>query len=144
MGNALQQGEIRLRGVAINLSTTVLNRVVDAIHLTFYRSRRRKPKPPRKPRTPRVVELLRKALEWKALIESGEAANQADIARRERISRARVTQVMRLLRLAPEIQQHVLAIPDMVHKPEITEHVLRPITQIEDLNNQRMTFQELL
>ena len=112
--------------------------------MTFYRSRRRKPKPPRKPRTPRVVELLRKALEWKALIESGEAANQADIARRERISRARVTQVMRLLRLAPEIQQHVLAIPDMVHKPEITEHVLRPITQIEDLNNQRMTFQELL
>ena len=33
------------------------------------------PKPPREPKTPRVVELLRKAIEWKALLESGAIAN---------------------------------------------------------------------
>jgi hypothetical protein len=30
-------------------------------------------KPPKAPKTPRVVELLRKALEWQTLLESGEA-----------------------------------------------------------------------
>lgn len=37
---------------------------------------RGKPKPSRELKTPRVVELLRKALEWRALIESGEATNK--------------------------------------------------------------------
>jgi hypothetical protein len=46
------------------------------------------PKPPREPKTPRVVELLRKANEWKALLESGKVASQAEIALREGITRA--------------------------------------------------------
>jgi hypothetical protein len=68
-----------------------------------------------------VVEFLREALEWQALRASGEASNQADIARREGITRARVTQVMGMLRLAPDIQQQVLSLPDMVRRPAITE-----------------------
>ncbi|HEU5170324.1 MAG TPA: hypothetical protein VFU46_07290 [Gemmatimonadales bacterium] len=74
-------------------------------------------KPPKAPRTPRVVELLRKALEWEALLESGEVSNQAAIARREGITRARVTQVMGMLRLAPEIQPQILSLPDGVSRP---------------------------
>jgi hypothetical protein len=101
-------------------------------------------KPPKAPRTPRVVELLRKALEWQALLESGEASNQAAIARQEGITRARVTQVMGLLRLAPEIQEHVFSLPDMVRWPAISERALRPIAQIEDHKNQLAEFQELL
>jgi hypothetical protein len=62
------------------------------------------PKLPREPKTPRVVELLRKAVEWKALLESGKVASQAEIASREGVTRARVTQ-MGLLRLAPDIQE---------------------------------------
>jgi len=38
-------------------------------------------RPPKAPKMPRVVEILRKAVEWQALLESGEAANQAAIAR---------------------------------------------------------------
>ncbi|MFQ5741855.1 MAG: hypothetical protein ACE5JX_22905 [Acidobacteriota bacterium] len=101
-------------------------------------------KPPKAPRTPRVVELLRKAIEWQALLESGEEANQAAIARREGITRARVTQVMGLLRLAPEIQEHVLSLPDMVRRPAITERALRPIAQMERTNDQKARFQELV
>ncbi len=56
---------------------------------------RGKPKPPRDPRTPRVVELLRKAIEWQALLESGKVVSQAEIARQEGITRVRVTQVLR-------------------------------------------------
>ena len=82
--------------------------------------RRGKPKPPKDPKTPRVVELLRKAIAWQALLESGDAASQAEVARREGFTRARVTQVMGMLRLAPEIQEHVLSMPDMIRRPAIT------------------------
>jgi hypothetical protein len=63
------------------------------------------------------VELLRKAIEWQALLASGEAPNQVAIARREGLTRARVTQVMGLLRLAPEIHQHILSLPDRARRP---------------------------
>ena len=105
--------------------------------------RLRNRKPPREPKTPRVVELLRKAIEWQALLESGDVANQADIARREGITRARVTQVMGMLRFAPEIQQHVLSLPDMVRRPAITERALRPIAQIDSPKEQLQAFQAL-
>ena len=112
-------------------------RVVSAVPLSGV-----KPKPPKEPRTPRVVELLRNAIEWQALLESGEIANQVDIARREGITRARVTQVMGMLRLAPEIQQHILSLPEAVHRPASTERALRPIAQI-DRQKQADAFQEL-
>lgn len=51
-----------------------------------------------------VVELLRKALEWKALLDSAEATNQAGIARREGIPRARATQVMWCPHAGPPFQ----------------------------------------
>jgi len=106
--------------------------------------RRGKPKTPREPKTPRVVELLRKALEWQALLESGEAANLAAIARREGITPARVTQVMGMLRLIPGIQKHILAMPRTFGRPGITEQVLRPIAQLEDPQEQASAFSALL
>ena len=101
-------------------------------------------KPPKAPRTPRVVELLRKAIEWQALLESGDVANQAAIARQEGITRARVTQVMGLLRLAPEIQEHVLSLPDMARRPAITERALRPIAQLDQAGLQLGAFEQLI
>ena len=98
-------------------------------------------KPARIPKTPRVVELLRKAVEWKALLDSGEVATQADIACQEGITRARVTQVLGLLRLAPEIQEHILSLPDAAHPPLVTERILRPIVTIADHHNQLREFQ---
>jgi len=101
-------------------------------------------KPPTASRTPRVVELFRKALEWQALLESGQVHNQAEIARREGITRARVTHLMGLLRLAPEIQQHILSMPDMVLRPAITERALRPIARIAQSKDQIHAFEQLL
>ena len=105
---------------------------------------RGKPKLPKEPKPPRVVEFLRKALEWQALLASGEAKNQADISRREGISRVRVTQVMIMLRLAPEIQQHVLSMPETIRRSVISERALRPIARLEDAEDQKIQFQKLL
>jgi hypothetical protein len=107
-------------------------------------SPRRMAKSPKGPKTPRVVELLRKAMEWQALLVSGEIANQADIARRECITRARVTQVMGMLRLAPEIQGQILSMPDAVGRPPVTERMLRPFRTISDQNDQIREFQRFL
>jgi hypothetical protein len=100
--------------------------------------------PPRDPRTPLVVELLHKAMDWQGLIESGEVRNQAEIARRDGTTRARVTQIMALLRLAPEIWEQILALPETVDRPVITERALRPIAQMDDLTHQKARFDELL
>jgi hypothetical protein len=81
--------------------------------------------------TPRVVELLSRATEWQALIESRGVRNQAEIARQVGITRARVTQIMGLLRLAPEIQEEILAIPCACGRTAVTERALRPIVQLE-------------
>ena len=91
-----------------------------------------------------MVELFRKALEWQALLQSGQVHNQAEIARREGISRARVTQLMGLQRLAPEIQVHILSMPNAVRRPAITERALRSIAQIEDAAYQKAKFNELI
>ncbi|HBH96271.1 MAG TPA: hypothetical protein DDX89_00555 [Candidatus Omnitrophica bacterium] len=107
-------------------------------------STRQVDKPPRVPRIPRAVEFLCKALEWQALLASGQAKNQADIARQEGISRVRVTQVMWMLRLAPEIQERILAMPKMNRRPVVSERVLRPIAHLEDVMDQKTRFQELI
>ena len=102
------------------------------------------PKPPKKPKTPRVVELLQMAMEWQRQLDAGEVDTQAEIARREGITRARVTQVMGLLRLAPEIREQILALPRTVCRPSISERALRPMTQLPQARDQLRTFQKLL
>ena len=112
--------------------------------LTALPEHRSTTKAPKEPKTPRVVELLRTAHEWQALIESGEVRNQADIARREGITRARVTQIMAMLRLTPEIQEHILAMPEAVGRPAVSECAVRPIAHLADPKMQNRAFRDLL
>ena len=102
------------------------------------------PKPPREPKTPRVIELLRKAIEWKALLESGKVASQAEIARREGVTRARVTQVMGLLRLVPEIREKILSLPGTLYRSSVTERRLRTIGTITEQRDQVREFHRFL
>jgi hypothetical protein len=101
-------------------------------------------KPAQVPRTPRVVELLRKAIEWKALLDSGTIATQANIACQEGITRARVTQILGMLRLAPEIQERILSLPDTIRRRAVTERLLRPITAVADHRDQLREFKRHL
>ena len=58
--------------------------------------------------------------------------------------RVAVTQVLGLLRLAAEIQEHILSMPEMVGRPVVSERALRPISQIENTREQADRFQKLL
>ena len=91
-----------------------------------------------------MVEFVRKAIEWQALLESGQAKSQGDIAQREGISRPRVNQIMRLARLAPKIQEQLLRLTDQRTIRFFNENRLRPLTQIDDPARQLEEFQRLL
>jgi len=69
----------------------------------------------RKPvgRVPRVARLLALARRFELLIETGVAADYADLARLGQVTRARVNQVMNLLVLAPDIQEAILFLPSV-------------------------------
>ena len=69
---------------------------------------------------------------------------QADLARELGVSRVRITQVMSLLRLAPEIQDQLLRLTDQPAIRFFSENRLRPLTQIDDQARQLEEFQKLL
>ena len=64
-------------------------------------------------RIPRVARVLALAHHWQGLIRSGSVRDQADLARLVGVSRARVTQVLSLLWLAPDIQDQILHTPPL-------------------------------
>ena len=52
------------------------------------------------------------AYEFQELLEAGVVNNRAEIALRYGLSRARVTQIMKLLELPESAQEYVMALPD--------------------------------
>ena len=81
-------------------------------------------------RVPRVARLMALAIKIEGLIASGAIADQAEAARLGPVSRARMTQVMNLLLLAPDIQEAILDLPRTMrgHDP-IVETRLRSIVR---------------
>ena len=69
---------------------------------------------------PPAAEALRKAMAWQAEIEAGDMT-RARIARRERVTRARVTQVMSLLDLPEDVKVKLLEDDDAMKGMSIRE-----------------------
>jgi hypothetical protein len=70
------------------------------------------------------------AREWQKALENGDYSSPADLACKLGISRARVTQVLRLIRLAPEVLQAVATLGDPLPWPVVTERRLRSIVNL--------------
>ena len=62
-------------------------------------------------RVPRVARLMALALRCEGLLRSGAVENQTEIARLGHVTRARVSQILNLLNLAPDIQEAILDLP---------------------------------
>ena len=114
-------------GVLEDCDVGTLTRRIDADQVVRVVPSARGTLKPTGPKSSRVAELLRMAIEWRRQIDAGEVQNNAEIARREGITRARVTQVMSLLRLAPEFQEQILTMSDIIRRSAVTERRLRPI-----------------
>jgi len=86
---------------------------------------------------PRIVETLRKAIEWRRQLDAGEVPNQAAIARREGVTRARVTQILGLLRLPLGVRDRILALQGGPRQPGLSEHSLRRTLRAHEVENCR-------
>ena len=97
------------------------------------RKRHGEPKEPRRcprlpPRVPRVARLMALAIRFDELLRSGSVSDQAELAELGQVSRPRVTQILNLLALAPEIQEELLFLERAgVGREEVTERSLREL-----------------
>jgi len=98
---------------------------------------------PAKGRIPRLARLLALAHRIDALVQAGELRDLADAARILGLTRARVTQIMNLLLLAPEIQAEILELPPTMGRDVVTERQLRPIVAEPDWSRQFVLWRQL-
>jgi hypothetical protein len=95
-------------------------------------------------RVPRLARLLALAIKFDALVGAGTIRNYADLAHLGHVSRARISQLLSLVRLAPDIQEAILFLPLTRHGRDrmSLRHVL-PITLIPSWQRQRRLWQKL-
>ena len=84
-------------------------------------------KEPERGRVPRVARLLALAHRIDAMVRNGEFQDLAEAARAIGVTRARMTQIMNLLLLAPKIQEEILEMTVEAGRDLITERPLRSI-----------------
>jgi hypothetical protein len=60
------------------------------------------------PRIPRITRLMALAIKFETMVGRSEVRDYADLARLGYVTRARITQIMNLLNLAPDIQESML------------------------------------
>jgi hypothetical protein len=83
---------------------------------------------PDRGRRPRVAEVLALAISFEDMIRRGIAKDYSDLARLGCISKERVSQIMRLVWLAPEIQQEILTLLRTPHgRFDVGEVALRAV-----------------
>jgi hypothetical protein len=90
---------------------------------------------------PRIARLLALAIRFDRLLRAGEFRDYAELARLGRVTRARITQIMRLLDLAPDIQEQILFLPTL---KRLNERNLRPIVSRIDWNEQWRMFLKIV
>ena len=102
--------------------------------------------PPSLPRgrVPRVSRLLALAVRLDELVRTGVIQDYATLAELAHVSRARISQIMNLLALAPDIQEALLFLPrtergrDRIHLQQ-----LQPLAAALDWEQQRTLWRDL-
>ncbi len=108
-----------------------------SIQTVTYEFRRTEPVPVG--RLSRVTRLLALAHTINGRIRSGEIRDWAEAARLTGVTRARMTQIAKLLLLAPQIQGGILNLPNVTRGPDpVTERALRMAVAEVDWRNQKV------
>ena len=80
------------------------------------------------------------ALRLDGLLRKKTIRDYAELASLGRVTRARMTQIMKLLNLAPDIQEQILFLPNI---PGLNERNLRPLVSRIDWDEQRRLFRKI-
>lgn len=94
-----------------------------------------KPEPARRPA--KVAQQLALAHHLQAAIDRGAVADRAAVARKLGLTRARVTQLLDLLMLAPDVQEAVLALEAVDGAEPMAERTLRAVAHAGTWAEQR-------
>jgi len=81
------------------------------------------------------------AIRFEGLIRDEAFQNYAEIAHLGRITRARMTQITKLLQLAPDLQEQLLFLPPL---KGLNERNLRAVVQQLDWSTQRPIFEKMI
>jgi len=90
-------------------------------------------------RAPRVARLLALAHKLDGMVRSGQVAGYREVARLGQISSARLSQILTLLHLSPEIQEYIL-FASPAEARLLAEYDLRQIAREPDWNRQQAIF----
>jgi hypothetical protein len=90
---------------------------------------------------PRIARLMALAIRLEELVRDESFQNYAELAQLGRITRARMTQIMKLRQLAPDLQEQLLFLPLV---KGLNERNLRAIVQELDWSEQRRMFQKFM
>jgi hypothetical protein len=95
-------------------------------------------------RVPRVAKLMALAIRFDGLVRSGVVRDYSELARLGHVTRARMTQVMNLLHLAPEIQEALLFLPPVEKgRDPIILRELQPLARESEWRTQRRLWRQL-
>ena len=95
-------------------------------------------------RTPRVSKIMALAIHLQGLVDSGQVRDYASLARLGHVSRARLTQIMDLTLLAPDIQEALLFLPKIPQgRNRLNERALRGIAAQASWARQRKAWNEI-
>jgi hypothetical protein len=83
---------------------------------------------PAPPRIPRITRLMALAIRFQEMIDRGEVKDYADLARLGFVTRARLTQIMNLTLLAPDIQEKILFCSNPPRSSQSAEHSFRALS----------------
>lgn len=96
-------------------------------------------------RVPRVARLMALAITLDGMIRSGEVTSQRELAAVARVTPARVTQILNLLHLAPDLQEQLLAMSRAsTGRERLTERHLRELVAEPNWGVQRTVWAHLL
>ena len=92
------------------------------------------------PRIPRITRLMALAIKFQDMVDRDEVSDYADLARLGYVTRARLTQIMNLLLLAPDIQERILFTESVDGREPMGERAVRAAVRLEDWATQRAAF----
>jgi hypothetical protein len=77
---------------------------------------------------PKISRLMALAIKFEGMLARGEVRDYAELARLGHVTRARVTQIMNLLNLAPDIREAILFLPATeAERDPVKEWMVRPV-----------------
>ena len=116
-----------------------ITRTIDChLHLSGRGRKKRLAIPVAAKRLPRIARLMALAIRMENLIRTGGLIDYSELAQLGHVSRARITQIMNLLLLAPDLQEQILSlVPTSGRRDPVRLAQLQPIARILDWSRQR-------